>query len=137
MERISSVLLRLLGIMQKIEKAMVEHGVDSEQVAESRKFVGKHVEGQPTGHSYRQAYVSACLRGFLPSVIGEDGNPWTSVNGWRNVDVEIPSKSQFEPLMDVTGETAEQLGKWDCAVIKQAAKRYLEGKLPEREFPGC
>ena len=55
----------------------------------------------------------------------------------ENVEVEIPNKSQFEALMDMTGETAEQLGKWDCTVLQAAAKRYLEGKLPEREFPGC
>jgi|SRR5208283_843002 len=85
----------------------------------------------------RIAFLSACIRAFLPSEIGEDGNPWTSVNGWRNADVEIPSKSQFEALIEATGETAEQLGKWECAVVKEAAKRYLEGKLPEREFPGC
>jgi hypothetical protein len=39
--------------------------------------------------------------------------------------------------MEATGETAEQLGQWDCKVLQAAAKRYLEGKLPEREFPGC
>ena len=37
----------------------------------------------------RSAFLSACIRAFLPSDIGEDGNPWTSVNGWRNADVEI------------------------------------------------
>jgi hypothetical protein len=39
--------------------------------------------------------------------------------------------------MQATGETAEQLGKWECKVLQEAAKRYLEGKLPEREFAGC
>jgi len=85
----------------------------------------------------RDAFLSACIRAFLPSDIGEEGNPWTSVNGWRKVELEIPNKVQFEALMKATGETAEQLGKWDCAVLRDAAKRYLEGKLPEREFPGC
>ncbi len=82
-------------------------------------------------------YISACIRAFLPKEIGEDDNPWTSVNGWRNAEVEIPNKSQFEALLEATGETAEQLGQWECTVLKEAAKRYLEGKLPEREFPGC
>jgi len=39
--------------------------------------------------------------------------------------------------MEATGETVEQLGKWECAVLQEAAKQYLEGTLPEREFPGC
>jgi hypothetical protein len=128
---------RLLGIVQKIQKAMVEHGADSQQAEEARKLVGKSTEDQSPAVSYRQAYISACLRAFLPSKAGEAGNRWTSVNGWRNVEVEIPNKFQFEALMDVTGETAAQLGKWDCGVIKEAARRYLKGKLPEREFPGC
>ena len=85
----------------------------------------------------RSAFLSACLRAFLPNEIGEDGNPWTSVNGWRNVKVEIPNKSQFEALMDATDETAEQLGKWECKVLQEAAKRYVQGTLPECEFPGC
>jgi hypothetical protein len=85
----------------------------------------------------RNAFLSACLRVFLTSDIGSDNNPWTSINGWRKVEIEIPNKAQFELLMEATGETAEQLGKWDCAVLKEAAKRYLEGTLPEREFPGC
>ncbi len=128
---------RLLGIMEKIEKVMVEHGVDSEQAEEARKLANKFAEEQPPPVSYKQAYISACLRAFLPSEIGEDGNPWTSINGWRNVEVEIPNKFQFESIMEATGETPEQLDKWDCAVLKEAAKRYLKGKLPEREFPGC
>ena len=127
----------LLGIMEKIEKAMVDHGVDSEQAEEARKLADKFAEEQPPPVSYKQAHISACIRAFLPSDIGEDGNPWTSVNGWRKVELEIPNKVQFEALMESTGETAEQLGKWDCAVLRDAAKRYLEGKLPEREFPGC
>jgi hypothetical protein len=86
---------------------------------------------------YGPAYLSACLRVFLTNAIGNDGSPWTSVNGWRKVEIELPSKSQFELLMGVTGETAKQLGKWDCAVFKEAAERYLEGTLPEHEFPGC
>jgi hypothetical protein len=90
-----------------------------------------------TKNETRDAFLSACIRVFLTSKIGNDGNPWTSVNGWRKVDIEIPNKEQFEALMEATCETAEQLGKWDCAVLKEAAKRYLEGKLPEREFPGC
>jgi len=81
----------------------------------------------------RSAFLSACLRAFLPSEIGA----WTSVNGWRGVEIEITSKSQFEALMEATGETAEQLGLGECVVLKAAAKRYLEGKLAEREFPGC
>jgi len=85
----------------------------------------------------RDAFLSACIRVFLTSKIGNDGNPWTSVHAWRNVEVEIPNQAQFELLMEATGQTAEQLGKWDCAVLQAAAKRYLEGKLPEREFPGC
>ena len=85
----------------------------------------------------RSAFLSACLRAFLPNEIGEDGNPWTSCNGWRKADIEIPNKAQFEALMEATGETAEQLGKWDCAVLKEAAKQYKEGTLPDREFPGC
>lgn len=128
---------RLLGIMQKIQKEIVEHGVDSEQAEEARKLADKSAEEQPLPVSYRQAYISACIRAFLPSSIDEDNNPWTSVNGWRNVEVEIPNKSQFEALLEATGETAEQLGKWDCAVLKEAAKRYLDGSLLEREFPGC
>jgi len=128
---------RLLGIMQKIEKAMVEHGTQSEQAEEARRLLDKFAEDQPSPVSYRQAFISACIRAFLPTEIREDGNPWTSVKGWRNAEVEIPNKSQFEALMDAAGETAEQLGKWDCAVLKEATKRYLEGKLPEREFPGC
>lgn len=93
-------------------------------------------EGYPD-FNYGPAYLSACLRAFLPGEIVEDGNPWTSVNGWRKLEIELPSKGQFELLMEATGETAEQLGQWDCAVLKEAAKRYREGTLPEREFPGC
>ncbi|MGA3118004.1 MAG: hypothetical protein ABSF90_26670 [Syntrophobacteraceae bacterium] len=85
----------------------------------------------------RNAFLSACLRVFLTSDIGSDNNPWTSINGWRKVEIEIPNKAQFELLMEATGETAEQLGRWECAVLKQAAKQYEEGTLPEREFPGC
>ncbi|MGO9019614.1 MAG: hypothetical protein ACLQVJ_14820 [Syntrophobacteraceae bacterium] len=85
----------------------------------------------------RSAFLSACIRAFLPSKIGSDGNPWTSVNGWRKLEIEVPNRVQFEALMEATGETAEQLGKWDCAVLKEASKRYLEGTLSEREFPGC
>ena len=99
-----------------------------------RKQAEKLAENQPPPVSYRHAYVSACLRAFLPKEIGEDNNPWTCVNGWRNINVEIPNKSQFEALIQATGETAEQFGKWNCAVLKEAAKRYLEGKLPERNF---
>ncbi|MGO9482469.1 MAG: hypothetical protein ACLP05_11905 [Candidatus Kryptoniota bacterium] len=86
---------------------------------------------------YSPAYISACLRVFLTSEIGSDNNPWTSVNGWRKVEIELPNKAQFEALMEATGETADQLGQWDCAVLKEAAKHYKEGTLPEREFPGC
>jgi hypothetical protein len=128
---------RLLGIMQKVEKMMVEHGAKSEEVQEIRKQAENFAAERPEPFSYRQAYISASLRAFLPREIREDRNPWTSVNGWRNVEVEIPNRSQFEAPREATGETAEQLGKWDCAVVKEAAKRYLEGKLPEREFPGC
>jgi len=128
---------RFLGALQLIEKAMAERGVDSEEVQEMRKQAEKFATERPEPHSYRQAYISACIRVFLPKEIGEDGNPWTSCNGWRNVDVEIPNRAQFEALMEATGETAEQLGQWDCKVLQAAAKRYLEGKLPEREFPGC
>ena len=85
----------------------------------------------------RIAFLSACIRAFIPSEIGEDGNPWTSVNGWRKLEIEIPNKSQFEALMEATGETAGQLEQWNCQVMKEAARLYLEGKLPEREFPGC
>ncbi len=93
-------------------------------------------EGYPD-FDYGPAYLSACLRVFLTSNIGEDSNPWTSINGWRKLDIEIPNKAQLELLMGATGETAEQLGQWDCAVLKEAAKRYLAGTLPEHEFPGC
>jgi hypothetical protein len=87
---------------------------------------------------YGPAYLSACIRSFLPSKIEEGlGNTWTSVNGWRKLEIELPSKGQFELLMEATGETAEQLGQWDCAVLREAAKRYKEGTLSEREFPGC
>ncbi len=85
----------------------------------------------------RSAFLSACIRVFLTGNIGPGDNPWTSANGWRKVEIELPNKVQFEALMEATGETAEQLGKWNCAVLKEAAKRYLEGTLPEREFPGC
>ena len=128
---------RLLGVMQKIEKAMIEHGSQSGETNEMRKLADKFAEEQPPPVSYRQAYISACLRAFLPTSIGEDNNPWTSINGWRKVEIEIPNKSQFKALMEATGETAEQLGMWDCAVLKQAVKQYTEGTLPEREFPGC
>jgi hypothetical protein len=90
-----------------------------------------------TKNETRDAFLSACIRVFLTSKIGNDGNPWTSVNGWRKVDIEIPNTAQFEALMEATEQTAEQLGQWNCAVLRQAAKRYLKGKLPEREFPGC
>jgi hypothetical protein len=86
---------------------------------------------------YSQAYLSACFRVFLSGDIKADNNPWTSVNGWRKVDIEIPNKAQFEALMEATGETAEQLGQWECAVLKETAKRYLEATLPEHEFRGC
>lgn len=128
---------RLLGVMQKIEEAMIQHGSQSGETNEMRKLAGKFAELQFLSVTNRQAYISACIRAFLPNETSEDGNPWTSINGWRNVEIEIPNKSQFEALMEAAGETAEQLGKWDCAVLKEAAKRYLEGKLPEREFPGC
>ena len=71
---------RLLGIMQKIEKAMVEHGTQSEEANEMRKLADKFAEDQSPPVSYRQAHISACLRAFLPSKIGEDGTPWTSIN---------------------------------------------------------
>ena len=127
----------LLGALQLIEKTMAEHGADSEEVQEMRKQAENFAAEQPEPKNYRQSYISACLRAFVPNKIGEDGNPWSSVNAWRNVVIEIPNKEQFEALMEATGETAEQLGKWDCAVLKEAARLYLEGKLPEREFPGC
>src|SRR5208282_5435860 len=96
------------------------------------------VEGiEATRLATRQAYMSACIRVFLSSDIGIGNNPWTSVNGWRQVEIELPNKAQFEAFMEATGETAEQLGQWNCKVLQAAAKRYLEGKLPEREFPGC
>jgi hypothetical protein len=101
-----------------------------------KKDVENIGEGYPD-FNYGPAYLSACLRVFLTGNIGQGDNPWTSVNGWRKFEIELPSKAQFELLMEATGETAEQLGKWDCAVLKEAAKRYLEGTLPEREFPGC
>ena len=85
----------------------------------------------------RDAFLSACIRVFLISDIGNDGNPWTSVNGWRKLDIEIPNNAQFEALIEATAQTVEQLGTWDCAVLKQAAKQYKEGTLPEREFQGC
>src|SRR5208283_1894272 len=85
---------------------------------------------------YGPAYLSACLRVFLTDNIGHGDNPWTSVNGWRKLEIELPNMAQFEALMVATGETAEQLGMWECAVLKEAAKRYLEGTLPEHEFPG-
>ena len=128
---------RLLGALQLVEKTMAEHGADSDEVQEMRKQAEKFAVERPESDNYRQAFISACLRAFLPSKIDEEGNPWTSINGWRNVDVEIPSRSQFEALMEATGETAEQLGLGECVVLKAAAKRYLEGKLAEREFPGC
>jgi hypothetical protein len=93
-------------------------------------------EGYPD-FDYGPAYLSACLRVFLTNDIGNDGNPWTSVNGWRKVEIEIPNKAQFELLMEATGGTVEQLGAWDCAVLKEAAKRYKEGTLTPHEFPGC
>ena len=64
MERISSSSSHLLGIMQKIEKAMVEHGAQSEEADEMRKLAEKFAEDQPPPVSYRQAYVSACIRAF-------------------------------------------------------------------------
>ena len=84
-----------------------------------------------------QAYLSACIRAFLPSNLKPDDNPWTSCNAWRKLEIEIPNKSQFEALMEATGETAGQLEQWNCKVMKEAARLYLEGNLPEREFPGC
>ena len=124
---------RLLGALQLIEKAMVEHGAKSEEVQEIRKQAENSAAEQPEPKNYRQSYISACIRAFLPNEICA----WTSVNGWRDVEIEIPSMAQFEALMEATGETAEQLGQWKCAVLKAAAKGYLDGTLPEREFPGC
>ena len=66
---------RLLGVMQKIEKAMIEHGSQSGETNEMRKLADKFAEEQPPPVSYRQAYISACLRAFLPTSIGEDNNP--------------------------------------------------------------
>jgi len=93
-------------------------------------------EGYPE-FDYGPAYLSACLRVFLTDNIGHGDNPWTSVNGWRKLEIELPNMAQFGALMEATGETAEQLGKWNCKVLQEAAKRYKEGTLPEREFPGC
>jgi hypothetical protein len=97
---------------------------------------GQIGDGYPD-FDYAPAYISACLRVFLTSDIKADSNPWTSINGWRKVEIELPNKAQFEALMEATGETAEQLRQWECAVLKEAAKRYLEGQLPEHEFRGC
>jgi hypothetical protein len=84
-----------------------------------------------------QAYISACLRAFLPSDIKKDSNPWTSCNAWRKLEIEIPSKNQFEQLMRATGKTADELGEWDCEVLAEAARRYKAGTLTEIEFGGC
>ncbi len=127
----------VLPLLQDIEKKMVEKGTDSSEVEKAREAAMQYAENPLLDFNYNQAYLSASLRAFLPNEIGEDGNPWTSVNGWRKVEIEIPNKAQFEKLMEATCETAEQLGQWDCAVLKGAAERYLEGKLPEPEFPGC
>ena len=43
-----------------------------------------------TKNETRDAFLSACIRVFLTSKIGNDGNPWTSINGWRKVEIEIP-----------------------------------------------
>ena len=69
---------RLLGALQLIEKAMAEHGADSEEVQEMRKQAENFAAEQPEPKNYRQGYISACLRAFVSNEISEDGNPWTS-----------------------------------------------------------
>ena len=109
--------------------------LDILEISDETRAMVEEIEA--TRLATRQAYMSACIRVFLSSDIGMDNNPWTSVNGWRKVEIEIPNRSQFELLMEATGETAQQLGQWNCAVLKEAAKRYLQGTLPEKEFRGC
>src|SRR5208283_2958223 len=96
--------------------------LDILEISDETRAMVEEIEA--TRLATRQAYMSACIRVFLSSDIGMDNNPWTSVNGWRKVEIEIPNRSQFELLMEATGETAQQLGQWNCAVLKEAAKRY-------------
>jgi len=110
---------------------------DTEKIAAEYAPTSSNIFPPVPPFDYGPAFLSACLRAFLPNEIGEDDNPWTSINGWRKVEIELPSKAQFEAVMEATGETAVQLGQWNCDVLKEAAKRYMEGTLPEREFPGC
>lgn len=100
-------------------------------------WLQKDVESFGDDFDYAPAYLSACLRVFLTSNIKSDNNPWTSVNAWRKVDIELPNKAQFEALMEATEQTVEQLGQWNCKVLKEAARRYMKGTLPEKEFCGC
>jgi len=85
----------------------------------------------------KQAYISACLRVFLSSDIKSDNNPWTSVNGWRQVKIEILNKAQFEAFMEAVEQTADELLKWDCAVIKATAEMYKNKAMYPNEFQGC
>jgi len=78
-----------------------------------------------------QAVLSAKLRAFLSPGL------WTSCNSWRKLDLEIPSVAQFEQLMKATGQTAAELGKWNCKVMQEAAKRYTAGELTDEDFSGC
>jgi hypothetical protein len=86
---------------------------------------------EPLGSSL----LSAMLRVFTSTNLKHAS--WTSSDGWRNVNWELPSKRQFELLMDATGHTATQLGQWDCKVLQKAAELYKQKKLSTTDFEGC
>ena len=85
------------------------------------------------------AYLSACIRAFLPSKISSSNleGIWTSCNAWRDLDLEIPSKEQFLALTEAMGLTGEQLVNWNCRVLRESLNRLLLGTLTNEEFVGC
>lgn len=84
-----------------------------------------------------QAYLSSAYRVWLQKTIDRTNNRWTSCNGWRNVNIEIPSKRQFNVLLEAMGADVDELEKWNCAVLRKACKLYRAGKLPSYDFSGC
>jgi hypothetical protein len=108
-----------------------------ERVGAEQKFTNLAAQVNDIVDSVEQAFISACFRVFLTPHINRTDNPWTSVNAWRSLEVEMLSKEQFDVTMVAMDMTAEKLLGYDCAVLREAATRYLQGALPVRPFQGC
>ena len=88
-----------------------------------------------------QAMLSAYLRLWLqkPEEIraNKSRGRWTSVDGWRKVELEVLSVRQLNLMTDTMELTVEDLAQWHCKVMKRTTELALAGKLSNKDYVGC